>query len=176
MTKHIDESAEIEAMKIVANALKDLDDNARNRVLTWATGKYDVKSAGTPGKPALPRAPSANSSAAQSQVDLPTTFTAAKPESGTDKALVVAYWFQVIKGSADVDAHKVNNELKHLGHGVINITRAFDHLMDSKPQLIIQTRKSGKAKQARKKYRVTAEGIARVKRLIAGKKVEPERS
>ena len=94
-------------------------------------------------------------------------FAAANPESGTDKALMVAYWFQVLNGQADVDSFDVNKELKHLGHGALNITRAFDHLMEAKPQLVIQKRKSGKAKQARKKYRVTAEGISRVKQLMA---------
>jgi hypothetical protein len=107
-------------------------------------------------------------------VDLPTTFAAASPENDTDRALVGAYWFQVIKGQADIDSQEVNSELKHLGHGVGNITRAFDHLMAAKPQLVIQTRKSGKAKQARKKYRVTEAGIARVNQLMAGKSVQQE--
>ncbi len=46
--------------------------------------------------------------------------------------------------------------------------------MDAKPQLVIQTRKSGKAKQARKKYRVTAEGVARIKELIRTHQLEPQ--
>jgi len=181
MTKHTDdEFAEIEAMKAVADAVKDLDDDARHRVLTWATGKYKVRSTGmlpvVGGLPAPPaNLPQVNDTE-KTQTDLPAIFAAANPESGTDKALVVAYWFQVIKGQPDVDSHEVNNELKHLGHGVINITRAFDHLMDPKPQLVIQTRKSGKAKQARKKYRVTAEGIAHVKQLIGAQQRELKRN
>jgi hypothetical protein len=46
--------------------------------------------------------------------------------------------------------------------------------MAAKPQLVIQTRKSRKAKQARKKYRVTEAGIAHVNQLIAGKAVQPK--
>jgi DNA-binding PadR family transcriptional regulator len=108
-------------------------------------------------------------------VDLPTTFAAASPKSDTDGELVGAYWLQISKGQADVDAQEVNRELKQLGHGVGNITRAFDHLMAAKPQLVIQTRKSGKVKQARKKYRVTEEGIARVNQLIAASRRESQR-
>src|SRR5438477_9243924 len=98
MTKHIDEFGEIEAMKAVANAIKDLDDHERNRVLAWATGKYYVKSKGQSGID-TPDIPAANSSSGERQEgtiasDLPSTFTAASPESDTDKALVVAYWFQ----------------------------------------------------------------------------------
>ncbi len=96
MTKHIDEFAEIEAMKAVANAIKDLDDNERNRVLAWATGKYYVKSKGESGMD-TPDIPLANSFPGERQegataTDLPATFAAASPDSGTDKALVVAYW------------------------------------------------------------------------------------
>lgn len=167
MTKNADEFAEIEAMKAVANAIKDLDRDAQGRVLTWVTGKYNIQS---PDVNSLGGQPMESpSTKKQENVDLPTAFASASPESDTDRALVGAYWFQVNKGQADIDSQEVNSELKQLGHGVGNITRAFDHLMAAKPQLVIQTRKTGKAKQARKKYRVTGEGIARVKQLIAAK-------
>jgi hypothetical protein len=173
MTKDTSEFAEIEAMKSVANAIKDLDDAARGRVLSWLTGRYNVEAAdATP--PDSERTAFPSKKKQSSEMDLPTTFAAARPESDTDRALVGAYWFQVIKGQADIDSQDVNSELKQLGHGVGNITRAFDHLMAAKPQLVIQTRKAGKAKQARKKYRVTEAGIARVNQLMAGKTAHQE--
>jgi DNA-binding PadR family transcriptional regulator len=84
-----------------------------------------------------------------------------------ERALIVAYWVQEIRGDGEFDAQSVNSELKHLGHGVSNITRALDDLKARKPQLVIQTQKSGKSKQARKVYKVTAAGKTEVMRLLA---------
>src|SRR5438093_838854 len=128
---NIDEFAEIEAMKAVSNAIKDLDKSAQGRVLTWAVCKYNVQLPEANPRDGL----STESLSKKKQgigVDLPTTFAAASPKSDTDGALVGAYWLQISKGQADVDAQEVNRELKQLGHGVGNITRAFDHLMAAK--------------------------------------------
>lgn len=89
-------------------------------------------------------------------------------ESTPLKPLVVGYWFQVLQGEQDLDGFQINKELKHLGHGVSNITTALSSLIDRKPQLVIQTRKSGNSKQARKRYRLTDAGIKAVERMLAG--------
>ena len=60
-----------------------------------------------------------------------------------------------------------SKQLKDLGHSVSNITRAFDSMMSQRPRLVIQVRKSGKTKQARKRYRVSREGIKRVQSMLA---------
>jgi hypothetical protein len=83
------------------------------------------------------------------------------------KALVGAYWMQFKEGVNDVDAMTVNTRLKHLGHGVGNITRAFEALKAERPSPIVQTRKEGNTKQARKKFKVTNEGKKRVEGMLA---------
>ena len=88
------------------------------------------------------------------------------PRPSLNRALVTAYWFQCREGQEDIDAQKINSELKHLGYGVVNITRAFNTLKDQKPSLVMQTRKAGTTKQARKKYKVTAEGKKSVERML----------
>ena len=102
----------------------------------------------------------------QSARDLAELFSMASPSTEADKALVAAYWFQVHEGETDLDAFRVNTALRNLGHGVSNITRAFDSLISQRPQLAIQTRKSGSSRQGRKKYRLTAEGIRAVEQLV----------
>ena len=72
-----------------------------------------------------------------------------------------------MQGEADFDAQSVNTKLKHLGHGVGNITQALDVLKDRRPQLIVQLRKSGTTKQARKKYKVTTAGKSAVEAMLA---------
>lgn len=174
MTEQTDSLAEIDALKTIATALTPLDEAARSRVMNWVSAKFGLKQ-GTPQKPAPIGAPAPAKALDREQTDtvpqgrdLPSLFASAQCGTDYEKALVVAYWFQVEQGAADVDAQDVNRELKHLGHGVSNITRCFDLLMSAKPQLVIQTRKSGTTKQARKKYRVTAEGIARLQQMVTG--------
>ena len=84
----------------------------------------------------------------------------------SERALVAAYWFQYLGGVSDFDSATLNKELKHLGHQSSNITTALTSLMSKKPQLVIQTRKSGASKQARKKYKLTNEGIKQVQRML----------
>jgi hypothetical protein len=93
-------------------------------------------------------------------------FAVANPKNTADKAIVVAAYLQITKGGADISGREINKELTQMGHGVQNITRAVEPLIRKKPQLLIQTRKEGKTKQAQKKYRVTNEGFAFVKSLV----------
>jgi hypothetical protein len=92
----------------------------------------------------------------------------------SEKVLVTGFWFQEILGQTDLDAQQINGELKQLGHGILNITMAFGELMNRKPQLAIQTRKSGSSKQARKRYRLTREGLNRVKAMVRGESANGE--
>ncbi|ANH73510.1 hypothetical protein ACS15_2824 [Ralstonia insidiosa] len=91
----------------------------------------------------------------------------ASPTSDGEKALVVGYWFQVKEGATELEAQKINSELKHLGHGIGNVTRALDWLKAQKPALMIQKRKEGTTKQARKKFVVTNEGKKHVEKMVA---------
>jgi hypothetical protein len=94
-------------------------------------------------------------------------YAAANAQSESEKVAVVSYWFQVNESSSDLDSQRINKELKHLGHGVSNVTAAFSSLMSRKPQLVIQTRKSGTSQQARKRYMLTNEGKKFVEGLLA---------
>jgi hypothetical protein len=167
---------EIDAMKTVAEALVNLDNEAIHRVLKWTNDRFGFAApaqaaARSMTQVAQTRAPLDQTTPRESMnestaTDLAEFFTQAGPVTQSEKALVVGYWFQVVQGATDLDSQQINTELKNLGHGVSNITRAFDELIRTRPQVVIQTRKSGTAKQARKKYRLTAEGIARVKQML----------
>lgn len=95
-------------------------------------------------------------------------FDAAAPGTGLQKILVAGYWFQVCQSTDDFDSQSLNTELKHLGYPSKNITRDMDSLANRVPKLILQTRKEGTAKQARKKFKLTREGLRIVERLLAG--------
>ena len=167
---------EVTAIGKVNEALAGLPPEVQQRVLRWAADRFNLTLSNT-NKPAdggkkgkengeekeedEPVAPNTFS-------DFASLYDAADPTVEADKALVAGYWLQVIQGNADWGGFSANKELKNLGHGVENITIALGALIDSTPRLVMQTHKAGKTKQARKEYKMTNEGIKRVKQMLAG--------
>lgn len=165
-----DTFAELKAMEAVATALENVDEATRLRVLRWATSRY-VGMRGPAQHAALEKLPGEQNGGQPSDVPMfehsGELLAAAGAETESDKALVIGYWFQVVLNQGDLESQAMNTELKHLGHGLSNITRALDQLMHQRPQLVIQLRKAGTSKQARKKYKLTNEGIKRVRQMLA---------
>lgn len=162
---------EIEAMTTVAKAIEPLQPDARRRVMAWVLERYEV----SVKRPVGAKPQETGESGKGDDGGEPATFStfdelfdAANPMTAVDKALVAAYWFQVHEKSDDLDAAKLNNELKHLGHQSKNITRDLDALIDRSPRYTIQVKKTGSTKQARKRYKLTREGIRAVERMIQG--------
>ncbi len=164
-----DALAELEAMKKVAGAIDKLEAEARARVLGWAIDHYSVgaaktKSIAVPVNPEEVVAP--EPALPQGYSSIGELFADAQPGSDAEKALVAGYWLQIEAGNADFGTQDVNSELKHLGYGVGNITRAFDTLKMTRPQQVIQLRKAGTSKQARKTFKVTEAGRKVVEAMI----------
>ncbi|HEY6293074.1 MAG TPA: hypothetical protein VI455_16100, partial [Terriglobia bacterium] len=152
--------------------LASLDPEIRERVLRWAAVKFSVKLTQTE-KPAA-RHDTRKESEEKGELkesssfnDFASLYDATNATTEADKALVVGYWLQVTKGNPDWTGFSANRELKNLGHGVDNITVALGQLIGLTPRLVMQTHKAGKTKQAHKKYKLTNEGIKRVKQMLA---------
>lgn len=96
-------------------------------------------------------------------------FDAASPTTERDKALIAAFWMQVIQTQPSFASQSLNSELKDLGHGIGNITEALNQLKDERPALALQLKKSGLTKQARKTYKLTQEGIRRAQMMLRHK-------
>lgn len=165
--ERLDPLAELEAMKTIAQSLSSLERGSWGRVLHWACDRFldeQIKTRAQGEEPLPPRTPLPNSvpvppNPEQKEYNsIAQFYSAVSPDNDAERVLCIAYWFQVIGGESDVDSQTVNKELKHLGHGVANVTSAFTSLITRKPQLVIQTRKSGTSQQARKRFLVTAEG------------------
>lgn len=170
----MDPLVELEAMKSLAEALTPLSQDARGRALRWAADHFAVEvtigesSDKGEGQGAKTNKDDGESHADNTQFeDIADLYTAATTNNEPEKALIVGYWFQEIKGQMDFEAAKVNKELKHLGHGASNITTALSSLISRKPALVMQTKKSGHSQQARKKYKLTHAGILAVKKMLA---------
>jgi hypothetical protein len=174
-----DPLAELTFMKAIAEGAKGLDDSTIRRVLRWAmealvTPQPSGAQVGTPTIVSVAHSSEGGRTIGSPSTDRPQFATLAdffsycSPSSETEKALVAGYWTQTREGNLEFDAQSVNKELKHMGHGVANITSAFDNLIQRRPQLVIQTRKSGNTRQARKLYKLTTEGIRAVERMSGG--------
>jgi hypothetical protein len=161
---------EISAMATIGGALDTLDEAARERVLRWARDRY--------GKPTASREVTAwgatshradtlpRDQGSSQYTDAADVYAAANPLTDGDKVLVVGYWFQVVRGDTELDSQSLNMELKNLGYPISNVTRAVSGLAKSIPRYLVQTKKSGSTKQARKRFRLTVEGVKRVEQML----------
>lgn len=155
---------ELKALGAIAQALAGLNDEQRRNVLVYVNARYG----GEVPSPQGVRKATGLSEPDQGQYDsIGDLFDTANPKTEGERVLLVAYWLQQVEGAEDFESFPVNKHLKNLGHPVSNITRAIDSLMGQTPQLILQTSKSGSAKQARKKYKVTREGVRQVQSMLA---------
>ena len=93
-------------------------------------------------------------------------FHAASPTTNGARALVVGHWVTEYEGKPEFGSQEINAILKDLGHGIKNITDAFSSLMKRTPALVMQTRKTGKGPQGRKKYKLTVAGHEEVHQMI----------
>lgn len=166
--------SDLKALETILKTLEPLSEDERERVLRWASEKLGIRQAalGRSGSDTLKK-PAAIDAAFEKHPggfqSVGEFLAAASPTSDADRVLCVAVYLQDFSESADVtlSGKQINDELKNLGHGVKNITDAINTLKARKPQHMIQTKKSGKAKQAWKEYRVTRAGVEHAYRLIS---------
>lgn len=168
---------EIAAMAAINQAVDGLDADELGRVLRWAQDKFGDSrllvgpSAGV--SVGIPAALTANTTdggigLAGSYQRISDLMDAAGPRTTVDHVLVASYWFQVLQGAESFGSQDVNNELKDLGRASKNITDSYTTMMKRKPPFVRQVQKAGSTKQARKRYRLTVEGIRRVERMLSG--------
>ena len=160
---------ELEVMSAVYQEFMRIDDEAKQRVLDWVAGKFSLISpiTGITGTKTLAgQVPSRETISIESFSSVADAFNAASPEIDRDKALIVAAFLQKNLGKDEITGYEINNELRQLGHGLNNITDAINQMMDKRPKLMIQVKKEGKTKQARKKYKVTTEGLKVVQQML----------
>ena len=173
-------SSDLQAMSKVDRALTGLDPEDTRRVLRWAVDKFgkgdktlfssldeDDRAKGSRDDDAASNG-AGSKAAGRTFGSISNLVEAVKPSTAAEHVLTGAYWFQMIKSAENVTAHQVNNELKNLGSSPSNITDVFTDLINRKPALVRQVAKSGTSRQARKKYRLTTEGIRSVESKIGG--------
>ncbi|MEZ5960158.1 MAG: hypothetical protein R3C30_06970 [Hyphomonadaceae bacterium] len=154
---------ELAAMAAVATAFEELDPMERARVLSWAASKFG----GAPLRPS-PAPGTANVGADDPNDTLAEFFARLSPRTEKEKALAVAYWMQFREGLTEFVSQDVNGRLKDLGYPIKNITDALSQLQSENPKRVVQLRKSGSSRQARKTYKVTDAGRRSIESMPTG--------
>jgi hypothetical protein len=96
------------------------------------------------------------------------------PETMAERALLGAYSLSRGKPDRTVTSQNINTELKGAGIPVPNITRAIESNLRAKPALMVQKKKMGTTRQARKQYAITQDGVDFVEaRLQSAAEPEP---
>ncbi len=164
---------EIAAMSAVAGALRGLEEESQVRVLRWAADRYGLKNIKIGGGSAGAGADDDGDSRGGGSGDatyasIDELFESGVAKTNMQKALLAAYWFQVVQGGTGFQSYTLNTALKDLGIGIPNITDALSSAEGQKPALVMQTSKSGKSRQARKTYKLTSAGVKSVEAVLNG--------
>jgi hypothetical protein len=167
---------EINAIEASYTAIKDLEEDAKVRVIKWIISKFSLQASfnaavnpANKTKEATPQFVETlpkNNSALSSFTHLSELFSQAEPKTDVERALVVAAFMQEVQQQPELTSRLINDELKHMGYAASNITATISLLISKRPNLMIQTRKEGKSQQAQKKYRVTTEGLKFVNEML----------
>ena len=91
-----------------------------------------------------------------------------RPETMAERALLGAYVLARGRPERTVTSQAINAELKRNGLPVPNITRAIESNLRNKPPLMVQKKKMGTTRQARKQYALTQEGVDLVESKLSG--------
>lgn len=91
------------------------------------------------------------------------------PATMAEKALLGAYYVSRVRGEGNVTSQAINSELKRNSMPISNITRAIEANMRPDRPLMVQEKKMGSTKQARKQYSITPEGVEFVERRLGTK-------
>lgn len=155
---------EVLAMGIVFDALKDLSEDERERVLEWAFSKFNFKRSQNNPKfnevknyKENSTSNSLNSNYFNHFEDVTSLFTIANVKTEPEKVLLASSFLQVKNSLSELTSREINVALSNAGVKISNITTTIIGLIGKRPPLIIQTRKDGTSQQ--KKYKVTPDGI-----------------
>lgn len=167
--------SELTAMQAVADALTDLSDEEKTRVLAWILDYFKFSQDDTPHEAIAKKDDiSRDASGAEEFRFFGDLFAAVDPRTNEDKALVAAYWIQVVQGNDQWQSATIQKELKDLGHAIRNVSDAIACCEKKRPQKIVQLKKNGKSRQARKTFKLSEAGIQYIQNKLYGNSISCE--
>lgn len=119
-------------------------------------------------RPGRPRGSGTGRRGPRGGMAMPSLLGQWQPETMAERALMGAYTLSRGKADKTVTSQAINAELKRAGIPVPNITRAIESNLRAKPPLMVQKKKMGTTRQARKQYAITPEGVEFVEGKLQG--------
>lgn len=170
---------ELHAMSLVFDALKELDNGQRRRIIQWVKDRLQTnleeipapapvpapQTVVAPAAPAPAPAPVAEAPRVPAKKDLAhfetamDLFAESSAKKSTSKVLLMAAYLQERHNYKEISSYDINFRLKRIGHGVTNISSLINGILKRVPHLLVQVDAENLPKQARRKFRVTVEGL-----------------
>lgn len=187
---------EISAMNETLDALKNLDNGQRKRVVDWITARYRLnevskfetpeeekqtetaeieeptekavgRKRGRKPKARKVRAAGMDKSDIKNYETVLDLFSEANVKKVSSKILLMSAYLQEKLKFEEISSFDINSRLKRIKHGVTNISTAINGLMKKSPQLLMEIEKPGEeGKSPRRKFRVTEEGLKLAKTFL----------
>jgi hypothetical protein len=98
-----------------------------------------------------------------------TLFLSSNVKTVPSKILLAAAYLQEKLNFEEISSFDINSRLKKMGYGVPNISSSLNSLLNKEPPLMLQIRKAGDSKQAKRKFRVTEEGLQLARTYLRGR-------
>jgi hypothetical protein len=173
---------ELQAMGLVFESLRNLDSDQQRRVLRWVTDRLEspeptgtVASTATPiveGPPQMTVEKVETKSMTPDKKDIShydtvlELFADATAKKSTSKVLLMAAYLQERHSFKEITSYEINFRLKRIGHKVTNISSLINSLLNRRPHLVIQVGADTHKKQARRKFRVTDDGLKEARSFL----------
>lgn len=93
-------------------------------------------------------------------------FSESNVKKATNRVILMAAYLQERHNFKEISSYDINFRLKRIGFGVTNISSLINAILNRVPKLLVQEGAEEHTKQARRKYRMTPEGIALAKSLM----------
>lgn len=160
---------ELQAMSQVFEALKDLDNGQRQRIINWVTDRLKSPPTETSPSSDVSHMKDYDSSRYKTRTSGPKKiadfetvldlFSAASVKKSTSKVLLMAAYLQERHNYKEIGSYDINFRLKRIGYKVTNISSLINGLLNRKPHLLVQVGTEEHQKRGRRKFQVTVEGL-----------------
>lgn len=172
--------SEIVAMNKALDALKKLDNGGRKRTIHWLRSRFRLAKGKTPHQFTPPANVHIKKQTETKPIGKEKPGKAAKPlkkkeikhydtvldlfsesraKKSFSKILLMAAYLQERHHFKEITTYDINFRLKRIKHEVTNISSIINGILKKKPQLLAEIKKEGQGKHARRKFKVTDEGL-----------------
>jgi hypothetical protein len=98
-----------------------------------------------------------------------TLFLSSNVKTVPSKILLAAAYLQEKLNFEEISSFDINSRLKKMGYGVPNISSSLNSLLKKEPPLMILIGKAGDSKQAKRRFKVTEEGLQMARTYLRGR-------